>query len=60
MPPWKVDKTRKQIRGWGPDGLSTALRAVAVADADVKGGAFDADYAVEQVLLAVVSARTGR
>jgi DNA polymerase-3 subunit delta len=60
MPPWKVDKTRKQARGWRPEGLSTALRAVAVADADVKGGAFDADYAVEQVLLAVVSARTGR
>ncbi len=60
MPPWKVDKTRKQARGWRPDGLSVALRAVAVADADVKGGAFDADYAVEQVLLAVVSARIGR
>jgi hypothetical protein len=30
---------------------------VAVADADVKGGAADADYAVERMLMAVTSAR---
>jgi len=60
MPPWKVDKTRKQARGWSPEGLSTALRAVAAADADAKGGAADQQYAVERALLAVVSARGGR
>ena len=57
MPPWKVDKTRKQARGWLPEGLSTALRAVAAADADVKGAAADQQYAVERVLLAVTAAR---
>lgn len=57
MPPWKVEKTQRQARGWGPDGLSAALRAVAAADGDVKGGATDAAYAVERVLLAVVQAR---
>ena len=60
MPPWKVDKTRKQSRGWMPEGLSTALRAVAVADGEVKGGAADQQYAVERALLAVVAARSGR
>jgi hypothetical protein len=30
---------------------------VALADADVKGGAVDQDYAVERMLLAVVQAR---
>jgi len=60
MPPWKVDKTRKQARGWRPEGLSTALRAVADADADVKGGAADQQYAVERALLAVVQARDVR
>lgn len=60
MPAWKVDKTRRQVRGWTPDGLSTALRAVAVADADVKGGAADQQYAVERLLLTVVQARSGR
>ncbi|MFP5219381.1 MAG: DNA polymerase III subunit delta [Actinomycetes bacterium] len=60
MPPWKVDKTRKQARGWHPDALATALRAVARADADVKGGAVSAPYAVEKALVAVVTARSGR
>ena len=57
MPPWKVEKTQRQARGWRPEGLSAALSAVALADADVKGAAADADYAVERVLLAVVQAR---
>ena len=57
MPPWKVDKTRKQLQGWRPESLSSALRAVAAADADVKGGAADQQYAVERALLAVVQAR---
>lgn len=57
MPAWKVDKTRRQARGWRPVGLSTAVRAVAAADADVKGGVADQAYAVERVLLSVVQAR---
>ena len=58
MPPWKVEKTQRQARGWRPEGLSCALMAVAAADADVKGGAADQAYAVERVLLAVVQARS--
>ncbi len=58
MPTWKIDKTRKQSRGWRPEGLATALRAVALADAEVKGGAIDQQYAVERVVLAVVAARS--
>ena len=58
MPPWKVEKTQRQARGWRPDGLSAALQAVATADGEVKGGATDAAYAVERALLAVVHART--
>ena len=59
MPAWRVDKTRKQSRGWLPDALSTALRAVAEADGEVKGGAADQQYSVERALLAVVQARRG-
>jgi competence protein ComEC len=59
MPPWKVEKTQRQARGWQPEALSTALQAVATADGDVKGGASDASYAVERALLAVVQARGG-
>jgi len=57
MPPWKVERTQRQARGWRPEGLSAALSAVAQADADVKGAAVDAGYAVERVLMAVVQAR---
>lgn len=57
MPPWKVEKTQRQVRGWRPEALVEAVQAVAVADADVKGGAADADYAVERMLMAVTSAR---
>lgn len=60
MPPWKVDKTRRQSRGWRPEGISQAMRALALADADVKGGAVDQQYAVERVLLSVVQARSGQ
>ncbi len=57
MPPWKVEKTQRQARGWRPEALSSALCAVAAADGDVKGAAADQGYAVERVLLAVVQAR---
>ena len=57
MPPWKVEKTQRQARGWHPDALSEALRAVAEADGAVKGAAVDQGYAIERVLLAVVQAR---
>jgi DNA polymerase III subunit delta len=59
MPPWKVDKARRQARGWRPEGLSAALQAVAQADADVKGAGDSKSYAVERALLAVVTARQG-
>ena len=57
MPPWKIEKTQRQVRGWRPEGLVEAFQAVALADAEVKGGAADQDYAVERMLLAVVQAR---
>lgn len=60
MPPWKVDRTRRQVRGWHPDGLVAALRAVAQADADVKGAAANQEWAVERALISVAGARGGR
>lgn len=58
MPPWKIDKCRKQARGWHPEGLSAALRAVAAADGQVKGRSVDPQASVETMLVAVVAART--
>ncbi|MFI9555271.1 DNA polymerase III subunit delta [Nonomuraea endophytica] len=60
MPPWKVDRVRRQLNGWGPEGLSRALQAVAVADEQVKGGGADPGYALERAVQTIVANRTGR
>jgi DNA polymerase-3 subunit delta len=47
MPPWRVQKAQKQSRRWSRDRVAEALRVVASLNADVKGAAADADYALE-------------
>lgn len=47
MPPWRVQKAQKQARRWSRDRVATAMRLVAALNADVKGAAADADYALE-------------
>ncbi|MFY2859538.1 DNA polymerase III subunit delta [Mycobacterium sp. THU-M104] len=47
MPPWRVQKAQKQARRWSRDTVATALKLVAVLNADVKGAAADAEYALE-------------
>ncbi|WP_270887683.1 DNA polymerase III subunit delta [Pedococcus sp. 5OH_020] len=60
MAPWQVDKARRALSGWGPEGLATSIQAVALADFEVKGGGRDPVYAVERAVLAITSARTGQ
>lgn len=67
MAPWQVDKARRQLRGWTPEGLATAIEAVAAADLAVKGGlpvpgrrAEDPVYAVERAVLTIGRARHAR
>ncbi len=60
VPPWKLKSMRAQVRGWDAGGLATALRAVAAADAAVKGAEGDAEYALERAVLAVSDARSRR
>lgn len=57
VPPWKLKSMRSQARGWDQSGLATALKAVAVADAEVKGAADDAAFALERAVLTVARAR---
>ncbi|WP_375424199.1 DNA polymerase III subunit delta [uncultured Friedmanniella sp.] len=59
VPPWKLKTMRSQARGWDQGGLATALKAVAVADAEVKGAADDAGFALERAVLVVARARRG-
>lgn len=57
VPPWKLKSMRQQARGWDQRGVAEALSAVAVADADVKGAADDADYALERCVLRIIASR---
>jgi len=56
LPPWKVRRAQGWLRRWRPAAVATAVRAVARADADLKGAADDPAYAVERAVLAVAAA----
>ncbi|GAA0979180.1 DNA polymerase III subunit delta [Acrocarpospora macrocephala] len=60
MPPWKIRNARRQLNGWGPEGLSRAIQAVALADEQVKGGGTDPAYALENTVQTIIANRTGR
>jgi DNA polymerase-3 subunit delta len=60
MPPWKVKKAQAQSRGWDADGLAQAMSIVAALNADVKGVAADADYALERAVMKIVDAHGRR
>ncbi|ORB71318.1 DNA polymerase III subunit delta [Mycobacterium shinjukuense] len=50
MPPWRVQKAQKQARRWSRDSVATAMKLVAALNANVKGAAADADYALESAV----------
>ncbi|HLS63909.1 MAG TPA: DNA polymerase III subunit delta [Ruania sp.] len=56
MAPWQVDRARRELRGWTPEGLATAITAVADADAQVKGEYRDPRFAVERAVLRICAA----
>ena len=60
VPPWKVRTIRDQARGWSDAGISHAIRAVARADADIKGAASDASYTLERLVLTITGLRDQR
>jgi DNA polymerase-3 subunit delta len=60
VPPWKLRLLREQARGWDDLGLAAAVTAVARADADVKGAAADAAFALERMVLTIGGARSAR
>jgi DNA polymerase III subunit delta len=57
VPPWKLRTIRGQARDWSDAGLSRAIRAVAQADADIKGAASDPSYTLERLVLTVARLR---
>lgn len=59
MPPWKADRARKQAHSWTDAAITASLHAIAEADAQVKGEAADASYALERAVVAVARAARG-
>jgi DNA polymerase-3 subunit delta len=57
VPDWKLRTLREQSKGWDEDGIARAIRLVANADAEIKGKAHDAAYALEKMVLEIVRAR---
>jgi DNA polymerase III subunit delta len=57
VPPWKLRTIRDQSRGWTDRGIAHAVRAVAQADADIKGAASDAAYTLERLVLTITGLR---
>lgn len=60
MPAWKIKKALSQSRGWNSAGVAEAMQVVAGVNADVKGVAADADYALERAVLRLIELRAGR
>lgn len=58
MAPWQIDKARRQLAKWTPQGISTAVAAIAQADAAVKGAAVDPIYALERAVIEIARARS--
>ncbi|HET9874775.1 MAG TPA: DNA polymerase III subunit delta [Mycobacterium sp.] len=59
MPPWRVQKAQRQARHWSRDTVATAVKLVAALNADVKGAAADADYALEAAVRKVAQLAAG-
>lgn len=60
VPPWKLRTVRDQSRGWSDGGIARAIRAIAQADADIKGAASDPSYTLERLVLTVTGLRDAR
>lgn len=60
LAPWQVDRARRELSGWTPEGLAAAITAVADADAEVKGESREPQFAVERAALRVAASRDGR
>ena len=59
VPPFKVKQVAQQSRSWTPTAIAQGVRAVAKADAAVKGAAHDPEFALEQMVAALGAARAG-
>ena len=53
--PWALKMAMRQIAGWNSSGISKCLQSLAWADEQCKGGASDANYALEKSIMIIAS-----
>ena len=58
LPPWQIEKARRQLSGWTPARLAGAVVVLAQADADIKGAASDPIYALERATIEISRVKT--
>ncbi len=58
LAPWQIDRARRDLSGWTDAGLGTVIRAIAEADANVKGAGRDPVFALERMVATVASRGT--
>lgn len=58
MAPWQIEKARRQLSYWTPQGIVRAVTAIALADAQVKGAAVDPIYALERAVTEIAQSRS--
>ena len=57
VPPFRIKALAQQSRAWSPGAIAAGVRAVAIADAAVKGAAHDPEFALEQLVGRLSEAR---
>ena len=57
LPPWQIDKARRQLAHQSPASLARAVTTLAQADADIKGAAADPIYALERMVITLSRGR---
>jgi len=57
LPPWQIDKARRQLSGWSENALARSVITLAQADADIKGAAADPAYALERAIITISTTR---
>lgn len=57
MAPWQIERARRELRGWSDAALAGAIRAVAMADEEVKGLSRSPEHAVEKAVLTICRLR---
>jgi len=57
VPPWKIKDIAATANAWSEKSVAGAIRAVSTADAQIKGAAQDADFALERLIIRLASLR---